>query len=225
MSKKPKRHFFPLWLLFFGMAVCVLYLGGRLIYGEIQSRKVHQEIVELGELSYDEAFLEEISKAEGFLSVSPVYEIPVKLRWEDYTMETSFTVLDFDEFHMTGTAPEMIEIGNTPILLIGEKALSGFTDFFGNPISEKTIKKFWASADVPTLEYTLSGDGQSVSSGAETTSLTDTVLWRPCLAAGCLTAPSEGIYVPLAQLDSLTPTIPEVEKVLLKTQGTKSEIL
>ena len=46
MSKKPKRHFFPFWILLLGMAVSVLYLGGQLIYGEIQSRKVHQEIVE-----------------------------------------------------------------------------------------------------------------------------------------------------------------------------------
>lgn len=93
-----------------GMAVSVLYLGGQLIYGEIQSRKVHQEIVELGELSYDEAFLEEISKAEGFLSVSPVYEIPVKLRWKDYTMDATFTAVDMKEFQMTGNAPEEISL-------------------------------------------------------------------------------------------------------------------
>ncbi|MDQ9827115.1 hypothetical protein RFZ44_28035, partial [Acinetobacter sp. 163] len=79
---------------------------------------------------YDEAFLEEISKAEGFLSVSPVYEIPVKLRWEDYTMDATFTAVDMKEFQMTGNAPEEISLGNTPALFIGKDALNGLTDSY-----------------------------------------------------------------------------------------------
>lgn len=227
MSKKPKRHFFPFWLLLLGMAVSVLYLGGQLIYGEIQSRKVHQEIVELGELSYDEAFLEEISKAEGFLSVSPVYEIPVKLRWEDYTMDATFTAVDMKEFHMTGNAPEEISLGNTPVLFIGKDALNGLTDSYGHTISQNGLKKLKASSE--ELEYCLqeesaAGAQASTAQGSRGND-SEIWLWRPCIAVGDLTSPSDGIYIPITQTSALTEGLPPVKKVLLTTQGTKPEIL
>ena len=231
MSKKPKRHFFPFWILLLGMAVSVLYLGGQLIYGEIQSRKVHQEIVELGELSYDEAFLDEISKAEGFLSVSPVYEIPVKLRWEAYTMDAIFTAVDMKEFQMTGNAPEEISLGNTPVLFIGKDALNGLTDSYGHTISQNGLKKLKASSE--ELEYCLQEESAAgVGGGAQASTAqgsrgndSEIWLWRPCIAVGDLISPSDGIYIPITQTPALTEGLPPVKKVLLTTQGTKPEIL
>lgn len=203
--RRTRGYFLPFRLLLIGLTLTVLYLGGRLVYEEAQNVKVHQEIVDLGNISYDEAFLEEIAKMDGFLSVSPVHEIPVKLRWGDYTMETTFTALDLDEFQMKGTAPEEIEVGNTPLLLIGKNTLTELTDLYGNAISKRNLQKFWESADIPVMEY----------------SLTDTAsdLWRPCLAVARLTSPSKGIYIPLSQVSSLTEILPPVKKVLLTTQG------
>ena len=92
--RRTKRGFLPFRLLLLGMGVLVLYLGGRLGWEEVQGQKQHQKMLDLGEISYDERFLEEIQKMEGFLSVSPVYEIPVRLRWGDYTTDTTFTALE-----------------------------------------------------------------------------------------------------------------------------------
>lgn len=218
MSKKPKRHFFPFWILLLGMAVSVLYLGGQLIYGEIQSRKVHQEIVELGELSYDEAFL----------SVSPVYEIPVKLRWKDYTMDATFTAVDMKEFQMTGNAPEEISLGNTPVLFIGKDALNGLADSYGHTISQNGLKKLKASSE--ELEYCLQEESAAgVGAGAQASTAqgsrgndSEIWLWRPCIAVGDLISPSDGIYIPITQTSALTEGLPPVKKVLLTTQGVRS---
>lgn len=209
--RRRKDYFLPFRIFMLALTAGVLYLGGRLVWEEIQGQRVHQEIMELGKISYNQTFLEEIAKMDGLISVSPVYEIPVKLRWGDYSMETAFTVLDFDEFQMTGTAPEEIEMGNTPLLLIGKDTLTGLTDIYGNGISKRNLQKFWEIEDTPALEYCVTDSSEE----------TDTPIWRPCLAVGCLTSPSEGIYISLSQASSLTEILPPVEKILLTTQGVK----
>lgn len=211
--------------------IITLFLTAHLIYEEYQENKLHQEIITLEKIPYDEAFLTEIQKLDGFLSVSPVYEIPVKLRWGDYTMDTTFTAVDFETFRSTGTGVPEIETGNTPILLIGKDTISNFTDPYGHAISQKSIQKFWASAETPVLEYcfpedTFSGNLSTNSENSISISVStipsDNLLWRPCLAAGQLTNPSEGIYLPLMQLKNLTDSIPPVRKILLTTKGVKS---
>lgn len=229
--RRTKRGFLPFRLLLLGMGVLVLYLGGRLGWEEVQGQKQHQKMLDLGEISYDERFLEEIQKMEGFLSVSPVYEIPVRLRWGDYTTDTTFTAVDMEEFQMTGNAPEEISLGNTPVLFMGKDALNGLTDSNGHTISQKGLKKLKASSE--ELEYCLqeeiaAGIGAgSQASTAQGSSGNDSEiqLWLPCIAVGDLTSPSDGIYIPITQISALTEGLPPVKKVLLTTQGTKPEIL
>ena len=72
--------------------------------------------------------LKEVQKIDGLVSFTPVQEIPVELRLGEYTMNTVFQAADLAELHMKGNGPDKIQVGNTPVLLIGKNALSSMTD-------------------------------------------------------------------------------------------------
>lgn len=221
--RKAGRTFWPLLIAAAGMAGGILYLTVRLALGAAGAEREYQSIVSLGKYTYDAAFLEEAEKIQGLVSLSPVMEIPIRLRMESYTMETVLQAVDLDEFQMEGCVSGEIAVGNTPVLLIGEQELSKMTDEYGHSISEKERAVFWESEELRMLEYCLIGGSAQETGGPEESdgaAMESGEIWMDCVAAGYLTSPEDGVYISYAQGQKLLEGEAFApEKALLTVRG------
>lgn len=187
----------------------VLYLAGFLMLEYQEEEKVFQDIADLNGIKYDEAFLKEAEKLKGICSLTPLLELNVRLKIDDYTMETTLCGVDLEELRLKGNIQDDIQAGNTPVLLLGEKALSGLTDRNGHTASEEQQQKFLKGYENLNIYYCA-----DCTPGEEK--------WLPCRVAGVLASPAEGIYLPYFQAESLAAQngLPaSVEKVLLVIKG------
>ena len=160
MSISKRKHFRPLTVTGIAMAAGVLYLAVYLAAGIPEEQREYQEIVSFGKTVYDQKLLKEVQKIEGLVSFTPVQEIPVELRLGEYTMNTVFQAADLEELHMKGNGPDKIQVGNTPVLLIGKNALSSMTDGNGRRISKKELQKFWEGSE-KHLQYRMTDQSES----------------------------------------------------------------
>ena len=80
-------------------------------------------------------------------------EIPVTIKIEDYTETATFLGIDLNAF---GENPEQNDLGNTPVLLLGSKALQNMKDSNNHSISKKQQEKFLQMGENLTISYALS---------------------------------------------------------------------
>lgn len=217
MRRKKELHGADYILLGCILGLCVLlaWFGGLLFTRMKSARKLCQEVVPLGRLVYDEAFLEEAKKLPGIRSVTPVYEVTVRIAAGDYTMEATLLGVDLQSFSMTVSASEAAAVGSAPVLLFGENSLAGMTDHNGHPVSEKKQRELLENFAETDWSYQIAASGKEGSAGSDA--------WLPCTVAAVLKEPSDAIcisYEQAVELSGRTPGTGEpITSVLLTVQG------
>lgn len=224
MGKCKKRHFYPMFILGAVFITGILYLLIRLAVSFLTGMTgEYQAVVSLGNMTYDQRLLKQVEKIQGLVSFSPVLEIPVELKLDDYTMSTVLLAVDLKEFKMEGKTYRDMEIGNIPMLLAGKNTLKHLKDPYGHTISKRRLAAFWEKSN-KGLQYHIAEDGleNTESSSHENTEKSGSIEtdWAECQAAACLSNPSEGIYISLEQgRDLLEGTGLDCRKSLLTVRG------
>lgn len=201
-----KNRWFALFVVLLGAAV--LFLTFSILGGLSGEKQEYQFVVSLGGLKYDEDFLEKAAEIEGICRISPVLELPVRLRIGDYTMDTVVQALDIDALDKEVRSARGTPLGNTPVLLLGKDSLGEMRDYNDHVISGEQQKRFLA--DFADLEAYLCLNAES---GEEQ--------WKSCIVAGVLDTPASGIYLPFDQGEALLGGAgrAEIEKALLTVKG------
>lgn len=224
MGKCKKRHFYPMFILGAVFITGILYLLIRLAVSFLTGMTgEYQAVVSLGNMTYDQRLLKQVEKIQGLVSFSPVLEISVELKLDDYTMSTVLLAVDLKEFKMEGKTYRDMETGNIPMLLAGKNTLKHLKDPYGHTISKRRLAAFWEKSN-KGLQYHIAEDGleNTESSSHENTEKSGSIEtdWAECQAAACLSNPSEGIYISLEQgRDLLEGTGLDCRKALLTVRG------
>lgn len=224
MGKCKKRHFYPMFILGAVFITGILYLLIRLAVSFLTGMTgEYQAVVSLGNMTYDQRLLKQVEKIQGLVSFSPVLEISVELKLDDYTMSTVLLAVDLKEFKMEGKTYRDMEIENIPMLLAGKNTLKHLKDPYGHTISKRRLAAFWEKSN-KGLQYHIAEDGleNTESSSHENTEKSGSIEtdWAECQAAACLSNPSEGIYISLEQgRDLLEGTGLDCRKALLTVRG------
>lgn len=224
MGKCKKRHFYPMFILGAVFITGILYLLIRLAVSFLTGMTgEYQAVVSLGNMTYDQRILKQVEKIQGLVSFSPVLEIPVELKLDDYTMSTVLLAVDLKELKMEGKTYRDMETGNIPMLLAGKNTLKHLKDPYGHTISKRRLAVFWEKSN-QGLQYHIAEDGleNTESSSHENTEKSGSIEtdWAECQAAACLSNPSEGIYISLEQgRDLLEGTGLDCRKALLTVRG------
>lgn len=196
----------------------VLWFAVRLMQDHFSGKKIYQSEMTLGDMVYNEEFLKEAKKIPGLRSVTPIIEIPVKLRAEGYTMETSLKGVDLAELIMTVKEASEVPIGNMAVLLLGENSIAMMEDANGHRISEKKQKELLSRYKEIDWQYCLAGiDEMGNSDGVED--------WKPCLIAGILSSPADEIYLSYEQAENYVKIFSvqtPITKILVTVQGEKN---
>ena len=163
-------------------------------------------------------------KIEGIKEIWPVVEIPVTIKIEDYTETATFLGIDLNAF---GENPEQNDLGNTPVLLLGSKALQNMKDSNNHSISKKQQEKFLQMGENLTISYALAGNTKELSGAADhLVSLTgheeneQQTVYLPCKVTAV--TENEDIYIPLSQAQELCSEMGEplkITKIYLKVNG------
>lgn len=168
------------------------------VYRNMRSEKVIcQSVVPLGKFVCYDDIIGQAEKLPGIRSLTPAYEFPARLRADGFTMEATFTGVEIDELRMKTKQAAPTPLGSTPVLLLGEKSLSGMTDVNGQPVSEKRQKELLENCMELEWQYQMVNNSQNEQAQSEKAG------WKPCLIAGLLSEPSEGIYLSSYQAVSL----------------------
>ena len=178
-----------------------------------EEKKQYTVLFSLGDLCYDDDFLQKAAKIKGIKEIWPVVEIPVNIKIEDYTKETAFLGIDFNAF---GNNPDQEKLGNTPMLLLGTKSLQGMKDYNGHSISQKQQAKYLQSGKDLNVSYALT----SLSEGSQKQNT-----YFPCKVITCSEKEADNIYIPLFQAQKLCQKSGKqltVTKVLLKIDGKRN---
>lgn len=224
MGKCKKRHFYPMFILGAVFITGILYLLIRLAVSFLTGMTgEYQAVVSLGNMAYNQRLLKQVEKIQGLVSFSPVLEIPVELKLDDYTMSTVLLAVDLKELKMEGKTYRDMETGNIPMLLAGKNTLKHLKDPYGHTISKRRLVAFWEKSN-KGLQYHITEDGleNTESSSHENTEKSGSIEtdWAECQAAACLSNPSEGIYISLEQgRDLLEGTGLDCRKALLTVRG------
>lgn len=225
----------------FLLLVCIALLLAAVIWFAVLLRQraqaaavLCQSVVPLGEYTYDEAFLEEARKIRGIRSITPVLEIPVRLRAEDYVMDTVWYGVDLEDFRMKLRQAEDTAAGSAPVLWIGEKSLAGMTDANGHALSEQKQREFLSRYSEITWSYQQTeGGAKEHEAAGQTDSGMEAQGWLPCTVAGILSEPADMMYLSFTQAAALAGLLPAgtegeigsgsaagaVTKILLTVQG------
>lgn len=210
-GRQDKRALPGLAVFSFLLGMAAVLLSGSLLYARLGGRGEYQELISLSGMSYDEELLSEAARIPGLRSLSPVLEIPVRLKVDAYEMETVWLAVDLEELSMKAVYAVDTGIGNTPVLLLGENSLAALQDQNGHSLSQTNQKKLLENYENLEIQYCLNTAEASIREN-----------WQPCRVAGILRAPAENIYLPYGQgtmicrENSLNVS---VEKVLLTVEG------
>ena len=211
----------------------VLFLFLRLTYEMQKEKQQYTALISLGNLSYDQDFLKKASKIKGLQELWPVVEVPVTIKIDDYTKTTVFCGIDLNAFTEISRQDNL---GNTPVLLLGNNSLENMKDSNGHTISKKQQNKYLKMEEELAITYTLDSISSSRSSTENSSPISSSssiatdnpgdnissMSWLPCKAAAILPGENDQIYIPLSQARALcseTDTPLTVTKVLLKIKG------
>lgn len=215
MKKRKVDGFTCFVFLLISLAVFFLI---QLLYGIKEEQKQYTALISLGDLQYDSDFLDKASKIDGIQEIWPVVEIPATIKVDDYTKTCIFSGIDFNAFT---TDPGQISYGNTPVLILGKKALENMKDSNGHTISQKQQEKYQKAGTELKITYSIENTEDSLASAQDSSvSLPNTFL--PCRVSAILSEEDEQIYLPLSQAQMLCSKKGiqmNVTKVLLKIKG------
>ena len=204
--KKRQINSFTCFMLF--LIALILFFFLRLTYGMQEEKQQYSALISLEGLSYDQDFLKTASKLKGLQEIWPVAEIPVTIKIDDYTKTTVFNGIDLNAF--TGTSALDTDFGNTPLLLLGNKALENMKDSNGHLISKKQQEMYLKLGDDLKITYSLTEGSKSAPT------------YLPCKAASVLPIDEDQIYIPISQARSLcskTSSVFDITKVFVKING------
>ena len=217
------------------LLILALFFSIKLFAGIQDGKKQYLALVSLGDLTYDDDFLKKAKKIEGIKEIWPVVEIPVTIKIEDYTETATFLGIDLNAF---GENPEQNDLGNTPVLLLGSKALQNMKDSNNHSISKKQQEKFLEMGENLNIFYSLDEKEKDTSKATDdlTTlssnsadhpvSLTgheeneQQIVYLPCKVTAV--TENEEIYIPLSQAQELCSEMGEplkITKIYLKVNG------
>ena len=204
--KKRQMNSFTCFMLF--LIALILFFFLRLTYGMQEEKQQYSALISLEGLSYDQDFLKTASKLKGLQEIWPIAEIPVTIKIDDYTKTTVFNGIDLNAF--TGTSALDTDFGNTPLLLLGNKALENMKDSNGHLISKKQQEIYLKLGDDLKITYSLTEGSKSAPT------------YLPCKAASVLPIDEDQIYIPISQVRSLcskTSSVFDITKVFVKING------
>ena len=197
---------FTCFMLF--LIALILFFFLRLTYGMQEEKQQYSALISLEGLSYDQDFLKTASKLKGLQEIWPVAEIPVTIKIDDYTKTTVFNGIDLNAF--TGTSALDTDFGNTPLLLLGNKALENMKDSNGHLISKKQQEMYLKLGDDLKITYSLTEGSKSAPT------------YLPCKAASVLPIDEDQIYIPISRARSLCSKASsdfDITKVFVKING------
>ena len=89
--KRKKIDSFTLFVIL--LLALILTLLGMLLAGMKEEKRQFTVLLPLGDLAYDEDFLQKAKKIKGIKEIWPVIEVPVVIKIEDYEMPASRTII------------------------------------------------------------------------------------------------------------------------------------
>ena len=122
--KRKKIDSFTVFVIL--LLALILTLLGMLLAGMKEEKRQFTVLLPLGDLAYDEDFLQKAKKIKGIKEIWPVIEVPVVIKIEDYTETTTFSGIDMNAF---GKNPTQNELGKMPLLLLGNGSLRDMKDY------------------------------------------------------------------------------------------------
>ena len=197
---------------------------GMLLAGMKEEKRQFTVLLPLGDLAYDEDFLQKAKKIKGIKEIWPVIEVPVVIKIEDYTETTTFSGIDMNAF---GKNPTQNELGKMPLLLLGNGSLRDMKDYNNHAISKKQQEKFLEMGENLNIFYSLDEKEKDTSKAMDDlTTLSGNsarepqTSYMPCKAA--VVIEGNEIYIPISQAQDLCREIgepSEISKVYLKING------
>ena len=148
--KRKKIDSFTLLVIL--LLALILTLLGMLLAGMKEEKRQFTVLLPLGDLAYDEDFLQKAKKIKGIKEIWPVIEVPVVIKIEDYTETTTFSGIDMNAF---GKNPTQNELGKLPLLLLGNGSLRDMKDYNNHAISKKQQEKFLEMGENLNIFYSL----------------------------------------------------------------------
>ena len=148
--KRKKIDSFTLFVIL--LLALILTLLGMLLAGMKEEKRQFTVLLPLGDLAYDEDFLQKAKKIKGIKEIWPVIEVPVVIKIEDYTETTTFSGIDMNAF---GKNPTQNELGKMPLLLLGNGSLRDMKDYNNHAISKKQQEKFLEMGENLNIFYFL----------------------------------------------------------------------
>ena len=195
-----------------------------LLVGMKEEKRQFTVLLPLGDLAYDEDFLQKAKKIKGIKEIWPVIEVPDVIKIEDYTETTTFSGIDMNAF---GKNPTQNELGKMPLLLLGNGSLRDMKDYNNHAISKKQQEKFLEMGENLNIFYSLDEKEKETSKATDdlTTSSGNSARepqtsYMPCKAA--VVIEGNEIYIPISQAQDLCREIgepSEISKVYLKING------
>ena len=220
--KRKKIDSFTLLVIL--LLALILTLLGMLLAGMKEEKRQFTVLLPLGDLAYDEDFLQKAKKIKGIKEIWPVIEVPIVIKIEDYTETTTFSGIDMNAF---GKNPTQNELGKMPLLLLGNGSLRDMKDYNNHAISKKQQEKFLEMGENLNIFYFLDEKEKDTSKATDDlTTLSGNsarepqTSYMPCKAA--VVIEGNEIYIPISQAQDLCREIgepSEISKVYLKING------
>ena len=208
--KRKKIDSFTLFVIL--LLALILTLLGMLLAGMKEEKRQFTVLLPLGDLAYDEDFLQKAKKIKGIKEIWPVIEVPVVIKIEDYTETTTFSGIDMNAF---GKNPTQNELGKMPLLLLGNGSLRDMKDY--NLEMGENLNIFY-SLDEKEKDTSKATDDLTTLSG--NSAREPQISYMPCKAA--VVIEGNEIYIPISQAQDLCREIgepSEISKVYLKING------
>ncbi len=186
-----------------GVLVLLLFAYGIDFW--IRQQKCY-EITIQSETELTEEVVKEIGKIEGVCAFTPFLSCNIRLRLQEYSLETQVLGIDLDSYPLKWKqAQEEITLGNTAVLFVGQEIFSGFADDHGNSPGKSEIAQWMEQYQ--ELELTLTDD-----KGRE----------RKANIGGIVEEPSNGLYMSGGQMQELYPAFARKTGGCVKICGEKN---
>ncbi len=192
-------------IVFIAVGCLLLILAVRAGDFCIQQQRSY-EIFLQSQSELSEEIVKEIGKIEGLYGFSPISSCNVKIRLQEYALETSLAGIDIGGYPLKWkTAQEEISLANTPILFFGQEAFAAFTDNNGNGPGKSRIAE-WVEK-YQELQLTVADEH-----GRE----------RSAKIGGIVEEPSSGIYIGQSQMEGLYSASAKTTGGCAKIQGERN---
>ena len=116
--KRKKIDSFTLFVIL--LLALILTLLGMLLAGMKEEKRQFTVLLPLGDLAYDEDFLQKAKKIKGIKEIWPVIEVPVVIKIEDYTETTTFSGIDMNAFGKNPTQNVLEAMEERQVTIDGE---------------------------------------------------------------------------------------------------------